>query len=406
MKKYLLFTIGLFAAIGVRAQSAAQVEHAVSSQPPEVQTRSYEKDGKLVTERTTTTRVTETDTLTPARVFKAAIFISNRDCPALDGKMRYLEDLVTAKVTDEGFKVLSREAVVDAMRAFDPAVASRPRPDDSVETLLTNQTSILRLSQNLGADYLLVASIGSLGTDVRNINAYGVRESVKQTTLRLTYKVLDGQTGESITADEVKVSAESRQTPNLSESNGDTVNTLLDEAASKLAGSLRARIAQNRITPPQSGAAWVSITIRPEAADLYIPDVRIGENHTIVMGEGKFKVSPLSVTVEIDGVAVGSAPGTIRVHPGFAHLRLTRDGFKPWERTINAVEGQTLVAAMQLSPEGYARWQHSTAFINGLKNGAKLTDAQARALDGLGKMLEQSGLKVDTKGPLIKKSLF
>ena len=35
--------------------------------------------------------------------------------------------------------------------------------------------------------------------------------------------------------------------------------------------------------------------------------------------------------------------------------------------------------------------------MNELKNGAKLTDAQLQILKGQGKMLEQSGFKVDTK---------
>ncbi|OIR07420.1 PEGA domain protein [mine drainage metagenome] len=374
MKTLLFLVACCLAAVGVRAQSKDPVDRAPAG--------------------------------TPARTFKAAIFISNRSCSELDGKMRTLEDLVTAKVTDEGFKVLSREAVVDAMRAFDPTLASSPRPANSIESELTNQTSILRLSQNLGADYLLVASIDSLGTDTRKIDAYGVRETVRETTLRLTYKVLDGSTGASITADAVKVSESTRQTDNLAESNGDLVNSLLDKAATRLAQSLGTRIAENRITPPSEKPAWVSITIKPEAADLYIPDVRIANDHTIAISDSRYKVSPMAVTVEVDGVAVGSAPGTIRVHPGFTHLRLTREGFKPWERTINAVDGQTLTASMELSPEGYARWRETTGFINGLKNGAKLTDAQVKALEGLSKMLEQSGFKVDTKGPLVKRSLF
>ncbi len=44
-----------------------------------------------------------------------------------------------------------------------------------------------------------------------------------------------------------------------------------------------------------------------------------------------------------------------------------------------------------------ARFRQSTEFLHDLKNEAKLKDAQAKALEGLAKMLEQSGLKVDYK---------
>jgi len=46
---------------------------------------------------------------------------------------------------------------------------------------------------------------------------------------------------------------------------------------------------------------------------------------------------------------------------------------------------------------GYARWKESTAFINDLKNGAKLTDGQVKVLEGQAKMFENSGFKVNTK---------
>jgi len=213
--------------------------------------------------------------------------------------------------------------------------------------------------------------------------------------IRVTYKILDGTTGGSLTADTIKVTSSSRQTENASEDKEDALNELLDQASEQLAGSLKGRVAQRRIAPATKAASFVTMTIKTEAADMMIPDVRIGAENTVTLSESKFKVSPLSVVVEVDGVAVGTAPGEISLKPGFSKLRLTREGFKPWERTINAVNGQTLTVALEMSAEGYARWQESTAFINTLKNNAKLTDAEAQKLRGQAKMFEQSGYKMD-----------
>ena len=307
-----------------------------------------------------------------------------------------LEDFITARITDLGFQVLSRETVADALRAFDPATASgNARPEGSLEAKLTEQSSALRLSQNLGADYLIVASIASFGTNKRAVDAYGVKGVFADSNLRVTYKILDGTTGGSLTADTIKVTSSSRQTENASEDKEDAINELLDQASEQLAGSLKGRVAQRRITPVTKSASFVTMTINTEAADMMIPDVRIGAENTVTLSESKFKVSPLSVVVEVDGVAVGTAPGEISLKPGFSKLRLTREGFKPWERTINAVNGQTLTVALEMSAEGYARWQESTAFINTLKNNAKLTDAEAQKLRGQAKMFEQSGYKMD-----------
>ncbi len=171
---------------------------------------------------------------------------------------------------------------------------------------------------------------------------------------------------------------------------------LLDDATTQIASAMRTKAAQNRIAAPKSKAGPVNITLNVETADLYIPDVQLGPENTVSIKDGKLAVAPLNVTVEVDGVTVGSAPGIISLQPGLSKLRLTREGYQTWERTINAREGQTLTVAMQMSPEGLARWEELTAFMNTLKNGAKLTDAQVQVLQGKAKMLQNSGFKVDT----------
>lgn len=171
---------------------------------------------------------------------------------------------------------------------------------------------------------------------------------------------------------------------------------LLDDATTQIASSLRVKAAQNRIAPPKAQDSLVTITLNVETADLYIPDVRIGPENTVSIQDGKLAVAPLNVTVEVDGIAVGSAPGKLSLKSGLSKIRLTREGYQTWERTINAREGQILTVAMQMSAEGLERWQELTAFMNVLKNGAKLTDAQVEVLQGQAKMLQNSGFKVDT----------
>ncbi|WP_404424933.1 PEGA domain-containing protein [Nibricoccus sp. IMCC34717] len=391
----LLASLGLCASLV--AQPAPNVERSVSADLPAVQTRTYEKDGKLVTERLTTTQVKEVEAVQLPKVFKAAIFVANRAGAENDKLISILEDHLTARVQGSGFQVLSREIIANALTAFDPAVASSTRSAESLDAKLTEQSSALRLGQNLGADYLLVATIDSIGTKQRTVSAYGVNMTNVDTNLRATYKVIDGNSGATLASDVVKSTVSARQTENAHEQNDDAVNELLDQAAEQLGNSLKSRVAARQIPAASAAAALVEMTISVEAADLYIPDVRIGEGNTIAISEDKFKVSPLNVTVEIDGVAMGTAPGKIKLRPGFSKLRLTRDGFKTWERTINAVNGMNLSVAMELSPEGYARWKESTAFMNDLKNGAKLTDAQVKVLEGQAEMLKNSYFRVNLK---------
>lgn len=332
--------------------------------------------------------------------YTAAIFVSNRAGPEHDDKIDSLEDFVVSSVTDQGFSVISRETAMNAASGLDPQAKQT-----DLDRQLADNSSAVRLGQALGADYLVQVTLSSAGSKKNTVKAYGVNTTNDESSVRVTYKILDGNTGASLTADTVRAARMVQGTANASESNSDVWNDLLDEAAKKVAVSLKGRIDRGRIAAPSAAGGLVNVTINTEVADLVIPDVRIGVENTVTISESKFKVSPMSATVEVDGLAIGSAPGTFEVRPGLHKLRVTREGFQPWERTVNFTKDMQLNVAMTMSEAGYARWQDATAFLNGLKNGAKLTDAEVRRLEGEAKMLEQSGFRVDTKeGITIKRN--
>lgn len=391
--KSLIFLVSASLAIAANAT----VQESVTALPTQVQERTYQQDGKTITERITTSQVKETKVTAPvAQQFRAAIFVSNRIGPEMDRQMDAFEDLITARVSDLGFQVVSKEVVVNSMRTFDSKLASTARPADSLDTKLAEQSSALRLAQGMNADYLLVGSLVSLGTKERASNGYGLNAVYSDTTLRFTYKVIDGHSGATIVSDAGKATASSRQTEHSVEKNSDLANELLDEAATKIAASLSRKVAQDKIVAAAPAETAVTVTINTEAADVFVPDVRV-INNTVNIGARQLAVLAPNATVEVDGVAVGTAPGQISVKPGFSKLRVTREGYKPWERTINAFNGQTLTVALEMTADNHARWRDATAFMNALQDGAKLTDAQVKVLEGQAKMLSQSGFKVDTK---------
>lgn len=330
------------------------------------------------------------------KIFKAAIFITNRAGAELDAKVPVLEDYISSQVTDLGFNVLTRELVVDSLRKFDPVVASKPRPADGLDAQLTEQSSALRLAQNIGVDYIIQASIAGLSAQDGKIDAYGVKLTNQERTLRVTYKIVDASGGGSLTGDTVRVSKTFQQTAAAGTDTANIVDGMLDEAAQKMTAGLKVRIAQNKIAAAAPKTNFVNITIQVEAAEMMIPDVRVGVENLVTIGESKFKLAPLNATVEVDGVTVGTAPGKVSLRPGFAKLRVTREGFKPFERTVNAVEGQTLTVALTMSDAGYARWKDAAAFLNELTNNAKLADGQVKVLEGYGKMLSESFSRIDT----------
>ncbi len=340
---------------------------------------------------------------TPAApaTLSAALVVTNRAEPALDAQLSPLEDLLSARLADLGFLLISREVVASNLRAFTPPGApvdrESARAAASAEAAFLDQSSALRLAQALGADYLVHASIVSYAETTRRVTAYGQTLNNHDYTLRLAYRVLDARAGGALTGDVVKATRTEQGGPATSVSVGGLFADLLDDATLQITHSLRARRDAGRIAAARPAAAPVTITLNVEAADLHIPDVRIGTDNVVTVGESKFRVTPLAATVEVDGVAVGTAPGRITLRPGFSRLRLSREGFEPWERTINAVDGQTLTIAMTMSEDGLKRFRESTAFLNDLRNGARLSDAEVRRIEGEAKSLENSFFRVDTR---------
>ena len=88
-------------------------------------------------------------------------------------------------------------------------------------------------------------------------------------------------------------------------------------------------------------------------------------------------------------------------------IRLSREGFDPWERTVNIYEGQNLRVALQMSNAGYARWADTTAFLATLDANRKLTDAEVKRIEGIAEFFKNSHYRVDTKENIkIYKSLY
>lgn len=326
-----------------------------------------------------------------AEARKAAIFVANRAEKSLDDKLATFEDFISSRLTGKGFSVISREAVTDAVSSL-----AKDSKQTELDQMLANNSSMLRLGKMLGADFIIVASISSFGTDRQVLEALKTVNMIYN--LRVTYKVLDGAQGSTLAADTFKVRRTAQSTDGNRIESTDVINELLDEASETVAAGLSKR-------PMQIAAAdakLVEFSIACGMQDLAqlpvsVPDIRLTPDNTVVVEQKRLEVQSLDVTVELDGVMAGSAPNTFKTAPGLHKLRLTREGFKDWERTINIMEGQKLKVALQMTDAGYQRWKDNTAFLDSLDRGRKLTDAEVKRIEGEAQRLRQSGSKVDIK---------
>lgn len=355
----------------------------------------------------------------PPVVRKAAIFVDNRAGKELNPKVIVLEDFVSSRVATLGFQVISREIAINALKNY---AADQPKPTKQetagaeLDQLLTDNTSALRLAQNLGADLVLHVSIASLGSEKKDYEdkELGLRTVNLSHTLRVSYKIVEGWGGGAFMGDTVRVGKTTRFTPNLTTQDSDVINELLDEASLKVSehiGKRGAVIAAGVATRPN----FVKVSITPRMIDLAnlpitVPKIEIGEDGKPVVRGQHTAAQAMDVNVELDGVSIGSAPNSFTVPPGLHKLRLSREGFRDWVKTINCFEGQLLEVSLQMTEAGYQRWKDNTGFLQNLEKDRKLTEAEVKVLEGKAQLLRQSGFRIDlqnisTNTPLISPQL-
>lgn len=349
----------------------------------------------------------------PAAPRKTAIFVKNTAGDALNDKVAFLEDQVASRVGGKDFAVISRDDVISAIKVYptdQPAPADRNALGSKLDRLLSDNSSTTRLAQNLGADFVLLVSIGSLGktTNHLKLDGLGVETINVIHNLRGTYKVIEAVTGAALGGGPVKATKTIRNTAGAQTGSDDVVNELLEDAATQVAEGFLAKAATFKATTAPDKVE-ISIACSPkdvEGHEVSLPDLRLNENNEVTKGE-KMLTAQVSATIEIDGLALGTTPARIKIAPGLHKLRLTRPGFTDVEQTINGVNGLTLNLTMQMSPEGFQRWKQVRDFLDHLDLSRKLTDAQVKAIEGYAQMLRQSGIRVDTtEGLKVYKSLY
>lgn len=177
----------------------------------------------------------------------AAIFVFNRAGNKGVPLRQPLEDMATAQITELGWEVISRELVTNTLQEYPDQLKAEvrdPFSGASLDAILSNNTSALRLAQNLGACYLLSVSITSLTQQSRTITAYGSKIAQTIKTLRVSYRLSEGAQGRTLISDTVTTSGSQRQTEfEITIADSETPLRLLAEACAKMRKSIRSKLA-------------------------------------------------------------------------------------------------------------------------------------------------------------------
>lgn len=321
---------------------------------------------------------------------KAAIFVKSRVEKLPADTPKVLEDLITSQL-DDTFSIISPETVLSA--ATDGADLDKE----------TDRSSMANLAASMGADYLIYATISSFGQQRKQSKAYGVETVNIISTLRATCKII-GADGGTIASVPITVTEPMRAgSPDDAHFDDGLVSSLLEKAAILIGEKAKAKLERKGGVPDPQESTLVDFSVICGLQDMTggvpmtLPHVGLAEDGTVKISEARHPVRVLDVSVELDGLVVGSAPGTFKARPGLHKLRLTREGYRPVEKNINVTPGMSLKIAMQMTDKAYARWKDNTAFLQQLENNKRLTAAEAERIEGLAQMYRQSGFKIDAK---------
>ena len=275
---------------------------------------------------------------------KAALFVQNRAGGQYDSRIDMLADAIAGDLSQTGFAVVRPEDTLDRSAAS-PTDAAYPealhrslellqsaKGESAVDTTPSEAASALNVARALDADCLVMASLLSVGENAVNTQAYGLPVSVRTRVLRVALRVLDGRDGSQLYGDRVVVTDRITDNAYQQTGAGDQLDAMIDQASAEIASRVRSAVeagtlSTDAIAGTAAAADEISVTIN----------------------------APAAAAVELDGIVIGSAPGTFRIRPGVHRLRVTKEGYAAWENSVKLADGQTLEVPLEYSGVGLAR---------------------------------------------------
>lgn len=200
------------------------------------------------------------------------------------------------------------------------------------EKTIEQKASALRISQLLGADYFLIADLEEITDNNIRDEVYGSKINDLVLTVDVSVKILDGRRGGSIAGKSVRKSKRLHGDEKSNYTDGDITQNL--PTLMKQAGK--------------------------EIAKYFLDNTqKISDFKVDIAKSVKFivKSNVDNATVELDGVAIGSAPGDFKVPPGLHRVRVTKDGHKSLERDINIYNNFQLKVSLEMTDEGLKKYR-------------------------------------------------
>ena len=329
---------------------------------------------------------------------KLAIFVGDIAPNVPDHKAEVLESYLAAWMTDNRIEVIKRADVLNAVSNLSkegPNAGTDDPMQTMAERMLSDQTSAVALARNLGADGVAIATITALVEDRREIrDPQRGNYDNEFYTLDITWNILDGTSGGSLASGLTQAMKGMRQTP--TQRTTFNLDPLLRDAAEKAGARIQAAMARPGQRRPTVSTETTPVQVRVVLADLSVPEIMEKPDGSYVIGANRYNLEPMACNVLVDGMLVGSAPGTIDIAPGPHRIRIERPMIEPFDRFVVVRPGMSLTIPVSLSKEGRRQWMEQTAFFENLKDRAVLRTIELEKAKAVAEFLRNSEFKLDT----------
>jgi hypothetical protein len=279
---------------------------------------------------------------------KIAIFVKNQTkVVGMDDLVDGVRDRIAAELAGAGMGVLDQTEIVSGFNRY--KVTTAEERAGLIDGVFTGG-STMRVAQMLGADYILTASI--ISADHASLTVGG--KQMISYALRMTVKVCEAANGSTVYGDnwsrKYPVTADNAAGTETSFFYNELLDAWVNETGPKLAESSKTWRKASTV-PAEMVSFSVSTTIdeliKGLESGVRAPNDLLDEMRHVVGG----------ATVEIDGAAVGSSPGTFQVAPGLHQMRVSRQWMNDWQQTVNIRDGSNFKIGLELSDAGMQKFQ-------------------------------------------------
>lgn len=174
--------------------------------------------------------------------------------------------------------------------------------------LVGNRANSTRVAQLLGADFMVTGAVLNYAIEQRPFAGFGIRTVTAFHRMKVSMQVVDlGSARISLAKTYDLEFRDPAQNPGGAGRERDLLDALVQQAADDLRRALSARSEAAAEAAAPAEALKIPIVSVPPGAD-----------------------------IELNGLYVGTTPAEVKMEPGVQTLRILLQGYRPWERRIQA----------------------------------------------------------------------